>query len=243
MQGFSLIELAVSLLVLSLLIIGLFVPISTQLEQRNSARTQDSMEEIRHALYGFAMANGRLPQPALTTKDGIESAMTCTHHLVCVGYLPWASLGVAPTDAWGKHFVYGVTRKFSVQDPSFSFADSGVWTIETRDPEDPTKFATQATKVVAVILSHGAKNFGRTPDGVNLPNTAPEPKNPTNIDEIFNARIIDDLRENPDQSPIVRHRGVSTSNVPATGGQFDDMVLWIPTSLFMNRMVDAKRLP
>lgn len=57
-SGFTLIELAVALVVVTLILGGLLVPLNTQLEQRKSSDTQKSLDEIKEALIGFAVANG-----------------------------------------------------------------------------------------------------------------------------------------------------------------------------------------
>src|SRR5258708_14413553 len=63
-RGFSLVELAVALAIIALLLAGALIPLSTQIDVRNGADTQRSMESIRDAITGFAQANGRLPCPA-----------------------------------------------------------------------------------------------------------------------------------------------------------------------------------
>ncbi len=63
-KGFSLVELAVALAIIALLLAGALIPLSTQIDVRNGADTQRSIESIRDAIIGFAQANGRLPCPA-----------------------------------------------------------------------------------------------------------------------------------------------------------------------------------
>jgi len=63
-KGFSLVELAVAVAIIALLLAGALIPLSTQIDVRNSADTQRGMESIRDAIVGFAQANGRLPCPA-----------------------------------------------------------------------------------------------------------------------------------------------------------------------------------
>jgi len=75
-RGFTLVELAVVVLVVGLLIGSLLVPLSTQVDQRNIADTQRRLEDAREALFGFAVANGRFPCPASPTSNGQESFCT-----------------------------------------------------------------------------------------------------------------------------------------------------------------------
>ena len=56
-NGFSLIELAIVLVIVTLLIGGLAVPLSAQIEARRIAETRKIMEEAREALMGYAMTH------------------------------------------------------------------------------------------------------------------------------------------------------------------------------------------
>jgi type II secretory pathway pseudopilin PulG len=87
--GFTLLELSVVVLVVTLLIGGLLVPLSTQVEQRNISDTQQRLAQIHDALIGFAIAHGRFPCPATVSSPpqptdlGVEDPPTgtgvCTH--------------------------------------------------------------------------------------------------------------------------------------------------------------------
>lgn len=56
-NGFSLIELAIVLVIVTILIGGLAVPLSAQIEARRIAETRKTMEEAREALMGYAMSH------------------------------------------------------------------------------------------------------------------------------------------------------------------------------------------
>ena len=120
-KGFSLVELAVALAIIALLLAGALIPLSTQIEVRNAADTQRAMESIREAIVGFAQANGRLPCPADgsiaagaagagTEQIGLSS---CFNVGGTFGVVPWATLGVPETDAWGRRFSYRVAPAFA----------------------------------------------------------------------------------------------------------------------------------
>jgi prepilin-type N-terminal cleavage/methylation domain-containing protein len=123
-KGFSLVELAVALAIIALLLAGALIPLSAQIDVRNTGDTQRTMEQIRETIIGFAQANGRLPCPANGgTAAGVVGAGTeqftapsCT---ALMGVVPWATLGVPETDAWGRRFSYRVSPAFadSVENP------------------------------------------------------------------------------------------------------------------------------
>lgn len=101
-KGFTLTELAIVLVIMSLLIGGMLVPLSAQRDIQKASETQKQLSEIKEALFGFAIINGRLPCP--TTQTDPANANYGIEDAACVsveGYLPWKTLGVPETDAWG----------------------------------------------------------------------------------------------------------------------------------------------
>ena len=116
-KGFSLIELAIVIFVITLLLGGLLVPLSSQVEQRQISDTRKYLEEIKEALIGFAVTNGRLPCPASSASAGVESPSgggACTNSYD--GFVPAVTLGLAvvdnqgfAVDPWGNRVHYAVT--------------------------------------------------------------------------------------------------------------------------------------
>jgi prepilin-type N-terminal cleavage/methylation domain-containing protein len=218
-EGFTLVELAVALTIIALLLGMLIVPLGTQMDQQRAAETQRQMDQIREALIGFATATGRLPCPATattassTTGAGLETA-TCTGAAV-EGVVPWATLGVPETDAWGRRFTYRVTAGFADAPGSasstFALTDSGDMTV--------TNGSTNiATSVPAVIISHGKNGAGGyTSDGARMTlGTGDEALN-TDANVTFVSRTQTDT--------------------------FDDLVSWVSPNVLKSRMVAAGRLP
>lgn len=127
-KGFSLVEIAVVLVIISVLLTIVAVPIATQIEQRRTEETLRQLETIKEALLGFAIANGRLPCPATAaSNDGVEAFVPVTgtpangNCLQFVGLVPGKTLGLSPldgdgfaVDAWGlqqNRIIYGVSNR------------------------------------------------------------------------------------------------------------------------------------
>ncbi len=219
LAGFTLVELAIVLLIVGLLLGGLLPTLSGQIEQRHVSDTRKQLDEIQQALIGFATIKGRLPCPAdgtiptvpgVANNAGVEKA-SCPAGSNG-GVLPWVTLGISETDAWGRRFTYRVTPAFAAAAP-FQLSTPGTLNVGLTPATSNV-----AQNVPAVVVSHGANGLGAyTPAGTQLPGAAG--------DELENANNDDNF---------VSHDITSS---------FDDLVGWIPPSILMNRMVAAGKLP
>ena len=220
--------MAVVLVIVGLMIGGLLTPLSMQLEQRRIGDTQKAMDEAREALTGFAMRNGYLPCPAVSASNGLEdrSGANCAKRQ---GLLPWATLGIAKLDAWGRIYRYSVSPSFSNSQTMFDLRTRRDITIGTRDAHGNLVAATYVNDIPAVIVSHGKNGYGGVSDlGVRTATAST-----TNIDERTNAA----------PAGIAFVARAATGNTAAPGGEFDDLVVWISPNILFNRMVSAGALP
>lgn len=222
-HGFTLTEMAVVLMIVALLIGGMILPMSAQQDMRAQQETEKSLAEIREALIGFAVVNGRLPRPAISATDGAENLSLCTSAPDnCNGFIPWSTLGVQKTDSWNKLIRYSVTPAYA--NSNFTLTTVANRTVQTRDSGGATAFL--ASNVPAVIFSHGKEHWGTTETGTALPDS-PE----TNADE--------DANNSGPTNYFQR-----TPTITTTGRvEFDDLVVWLPQSILLNRMISAGRLP
>jgi prepilin-type N-terminal cleavage/methylation domain-containing protein len=231
--GFSLIELSVVLVLIALLLGSLLVPLGTQVEQRQYTETEKQLEQIKEALTGFALANGYLPCPARSAADGTEdrTGTTCTGGKRA-GFLPCVTLGVKPSDSWGNLYRYSVSANFSNSAAStlFTLTSARDILIQTRNAAGTPANLSNVNEIPVVVLSHGKNGFGATSE-LGIARATPATWNNT-LDEFDNA--------NGSTSFWSRTR---TDNTAATGGQFDDIVVWIAPSILFSRMVAAGRLP
>ncbi|MEA3139366.1 MAG: hypothetical protein QOK23_1535 [Gammaproteobacteria bacterium] len=102
-RGFTLIEVAICMVILGLVLTGLVVSLSQQLQQRRLMDTRTTLKDANDALLAFVTANARLPCPALVGGNGLESmvpgfAGRCT---AAAGLLPAITLGLPNLDANG----------------------------------------------------------------------------------------------------------------------------------------------
>lgn len=231
--------MAIVLVIVGLLLGGLLMPLSTQIEQRRISETQKALDEIRESLIGFAIANGRLPCPATATiatgaaNAGVANTATnagCTGGQS--GVIPWVTLGLSETDSWGRRYTYRVTAEYSRLVPQSTFGGGCVpATTPARSafalcsPGDNNIYLAAApgvnpnvTPIPAVVVSHGKDGLGAyMPQGTQVPSATADSLENANGDAVFRS-------------------------FPTTA-TFDDLVAWVSPNTLMNRMVSAGTLP
>lgn len=223
MSGFTLVEIAIVLLIVTLLMTGLVPTISSQVEQRQVNETRKQLEEIKQALIGYTVIHGRLPCPSSTADPananyGLETCVALTEE----GYLPWKTLGVPETDAWGSKrasvgspgywryradinftaafsLTTGFTDKLSIVDSSNTLITQATGNCTAANPTSECP--------VAIVFSTG-------------PNLVPNGKNAL---------------------AYLATNAIYQSDVP--GANFDDIMIWISRPQLFNRMVAAGKLP
>jgi hypothetical protein len=215
----------------SAVLIGAFG--GNRLEARREQRTLILLGQARDALVGFATANGRLPRPAISATDGRERPGVCANDAQCTGFLPWVALGVDGADAWGKLLRYSVTPALT----TFTYQPGNVVAtriVQRRDASGRLSYAAggptcsvRAQCAALVVLSQGKKNFGTSVLGIAQGNSGL-----ANADEAAN--------DSATASFIAR---VANTNPAAPGGEFDDMLTWVPLDLLYQRMRAANTLP
>ena len=227
-RGFVLIEVAIALLVLALILGGILAPLNAQVEQGKIRDTNKVISDINEALLGYVMINGRLPRPATSSTNGVENASACASETACTGFIPWTTLGSGKLDAWGNIIRYSVTPAFA--NSAFALTTAGTKYIHEGDPALPL-----AEKVPVVVWSNGPQNFGTNGTGAVRANNS---SGVTNKDEIFNNTAVLFFI-----SRVSTNNSAATNSSGAVGGEFDDIVTFIPTAILVNKAIAAGKLP
>lgn len=158
--GFTLIELAIVLIIVGLLFSAILTPIFYQQELANVKQARQDIDDAKTAIVGFAMINGRLPCPD-NNGDGNEDACTAnTFSTISTGNLPWATLGVKQNDSWQRRYLYTLNNGFSAPFLINSTGNgAGIIRICTNAA---CTLLLEANNVPFVIVSRGS-NGGATP--------------------------------------------------------------------------------
>jgi prepilin-type N-terminal cleavage/methylation domain-containing protein len=268
-RGFTLIELAVVLLILGILLAGILIPFTTQIELRRTADTQKTLLEIREALIGFAAAQGRLPCPASDTSDGAEAAAAGGNDINgnCAnffdGFAPGVTLGVGPTDGngyvldgWNNRIRYAVSKSNQIPTgtpppppptpENYDFTGMGTFPASTGEMRNITMAKLSPDLRVCSTATGITADVCAT--GTSLVDTAVAViysigSNAARPDP-GGTRIDENANPNPNAASsnrtFVSHERAGET---APNGEFDDIVIWLSPNILYTRMIAAGRLP
>lgn len=241
-KGFTLIELAVVLIIVGILLGSVIGTLSSRIEATRKSETVDELNEIKQAMMAHAFVNGNLPCPDCANLNGNCAAATAGDGIsdyavtgACLeeegaGNVPWVTLGLGRSDAWGTRYRYAAQSEY-VSTFKLDAAPGSAFIIEPDFVADATGATSQelARNVVAIIFSHGKNGFG----GVSETNVPRAGVPSANKDEAENT--------NDDKNYYMRSETAATASI--TGKEFDDIVIWISEYELKAKMVEAGKLP
>ncbi|MCA3001473.1 MAG: prepilin-type N-terminal cleavage/methylation domain-containing protein [Rhodocyclaceae bacterium] len=233
-RGFSLVEIAVVLVIIAILATAIGVPLASQLDQQRTLDTQKQLEVAREAIYGFAMANGRLPCPAAAATTGVEAPVGGGACTTAFGFLPATTLGLTGLDPSGY-----------MVDP---------W--NNGDGTHRIRYAVSTANSNALTTADGIKT--QTMDTVTVTNqlyvcgsglTAAPPTANCGTMTVLNDKapfVIYSLGKSTAQNSNDETNNQNSDRVFTSGtptATFDDLVTWGSLNTLFSRMVQAGKLP
>lgn len=256
--GFTLVEMAMVLVIVGLLLGGLVPTISAQMEAQRVSETRRQMSEIRDVLLGFAVINGRLPCPAQATiatgagNAGVEattgnscscqtaagstktianatSGIACTDTSV-TGVLPWATLGLSEKDAWGRRYTYRVTSAYADRVAAGTLGSGCTVTAPTA-----SSFALCSPGTPDALTASGGGIVAQDVPAIFVSHG----KNGNGAylsdgTQLASGSNADEIENSDNNLSFVSHEFAS---------EFDDLVVWVAPGVLFNHMVAAGKLP
>ena len=258
-QGFTLTEIAVVMIIVALLLGGMLMPLSAQQDSRYRADTDTALNDIREALIGFAVVNGRLPCPAqatlaagnanagveATTGAGATLSCACTNVTSDVAQSGGSACPTADgSTVWGV--LPWATLGLPEQDPWGNRYTYRVTNMFSRGPGQTTFGApctpsSNPTQAGFALCTQGGITVLTAAGSTTLASTVPAiviAHGKTGGGGYGTDGVQIALSGTADEQENYDADATFVSNTT-----MDDQLRWIPLGLLMNRMLSAGKLP
>ncbi len=252
--GFSLVELSIVVLIVSILLTMGLAAFNAQLDTASLSATQRKQETIKDALVAYLRTNKRLPCPEATALGGLQPTGSETRQTpgnaatLCDsfwGTVPFATLGQSretALDGYGNFFSYFVSNSAATNQPDWTLSlTTGVPGFNVGNPgrfsiTEHSVATTQAANLAAVVIvSHGKNGSGAfTLKGTRIPQ-------PSGAHELASAPDVTAIIPPPWTAPADDTSGCGgtcpspgirvlyikdwTDDTSSPGGIYDDVVL------------------
>lgn len=266
--GFTLVELAVTLFIVTLLLGSILIPLQTQVESRKIEETQEILDRAREALLGYAASFGYFPCPATDTSNGMEPPPPVplppappttpgTHHdtgacATYTGFLPAALLGFLPVDGQGYAIdAWGNTAPHRIR---YAVSDHTVGGIARPFTQSGGMAAAGIPSIGAnsdLLYICGSGAFVNV--GVNCGGAGSAQTLASNVVAVLwspgqnatSGGVSAHEAENPNPNLIGSADRIFVSRVRSTSGaaEFDDQLTWISGFMVVTRLVASGQLP
>jgi prepilin-type N-terminal cleavage/methylation domain-containing protein len=257
MRGFTLIELAVVIAIVGLLLGGLLIPLATHVDAKRVSSTQDSLDEIKQAIYGYAVSSNPMPgahYPQITSRLPCPDCMESTDDHCNV--LPADDIGDGEEDYYaypGEGFTGCATYEGNVPWVSLGVGQFDSWNRNFRyrvtdDFADAVAdqncgsvrvsigLCTQGDLDVQESVGEGSHKIAEDMAAVIL--SLGEEASKTLCSQA--ADPSPDQEENVDCNNSIF---VSSTRVEQAGNEFDDVVIWVSPSIIKLKLLEANILP
>lgn len=248
-KGFSLVEMAIVLLIVGLLLGSMLVPLASQSDARNFSETQRRLDSASEAILGFAIANRRLPCPAVSGATGIEAPAgggTCTTNFN--GFLPAKTIGFQPTDAngyaidaWGNPIRYAVASAVTAATGGTCTGTLPHFTSQANMKANGLSCVPNDLDVICSTASAGAGLAATCNSSVHVASQKTVAYVVFSVGKNGATSGGADETENTNGNSTFVLRTASESG--STLGQFDDMMVLVPVGVLYGKLVAAGALP
>lgn len=264
--GFSLIELAVVMMILGLLLGGLLGPLSNRTQLQRLQETESDLALIKQALISYAIRHGRLPCPdtnaetPIDLRDGLENnplpGLRCgqangivaspnlvEQRKVVTGFLPYKDLGIGQYDSYGNAYIYTVSLSYADMPSSLDPTPFPELTSTSNPPPSGACELPRADLAPRPSFSICSKGGIRVLSAAGAPtpiyDDLPFMVLSRGASGIAAISGLADQQENTDGDRSFVQRYINTS----PGNEFDDVLMWVPAPVLGLHLIQAGVLP
>ena len=247
--GFTLVEIAIVLLVVTILLGYTVALFPVQQDLKRSRQAERELDQIIEQLIAFSQINGRLPCPDTNagagTIDGLEDALAndCEAYF---GFLPARTLGMngkfndqgGLIDPWGSGYRYAVSNVDVLADNVFELVSANGIRNAGIAAVQPDLFVCDGSTVLANDLDCTTVTGGTQVVGNVAAVVISLGKDRGSIASNVQAENTDDFHDGRNDKVYI-----FSTRTDTVGGEFDDVVKWLPTNQLFSRMIEAGQLP
>ncbi len=258
-QGFSLIELAIVMLILAFLLSSAFMSISALKKSSRFHDAKNKLTEIQNAIYGFAIAYNRLPCPAIpgngAQANPLNPAEDCANANNIEGYIgfvPSGTLGISGAvncdglliDPWGRPYRYSVSMSDAGRVAGGDFITANGIKNEGMENVTPNLRICRDTREVCSSASAAANIITR--NAVAIIFSMGEPVANSNAE---NENAGEGGRNMASGCGLAAYalgndtNYISSPIIETADGHYDDTLVWISHTILFNKLLEARHLP
>jgi len=264
-RGFTLIEVAISLVLLALASGVIVAVLRQQLEQRKMADTATILDSAHDALLAYVTTYGYLPCPAIAATNGVENAVVVAGTRTCpveTGFLPAKTLGLNNLDkagllenAWhdgagNSNGTYLRVIRYSVATlagtpNAWAPINPGLGALNSPTIRGTVQPYFSSAKNNGLFVCYSSANLLATNDRCGLNPANDLAPNVAAIMWSLGGDANDIASYSTDElqnyTPTIARVVISHPYIVkgATGGPFDDQVSWIPYAAVADRLVSG----
>lgn len=263
-RGFTLVELAVVIMIVALLLGGLVATLDAQNNARSAAQTEQSLQLARDALIGFAIRQGRLPCPALENVDFVASLPPYWQTHAALGYRDGSNARVdgtgeeamAVTSTSGSPestvngrcadtvgFVPALTLGIGPTDPQGFLIDGWggrvLYAVTDAQTTAPKRDFTTAGALRTLGFAATPNLFVCASSATNKPTNCGALNPGTRVPAVVFSRGKNYAQPAGGGDEVENNDGDRFFVAHTPGDLFDDQVLWLSDSVLYHRMIAA----
>ena len=267
-SGFTLIEIAVVLVIIGVLVGSFIGSINSRIETTRRDSAINQLKDIKLSLFGYAAATGRLPCPTTAIGGGQEQPVAGGNCTTLYGFIPGRTLGLNGAynrdnlliDSWGNPFRYSITNSNA---SAFTTTPGGGGSIQEMAAASINGLAALSPDIV---ICDGDSTNNNSCAGAPAPTTIVDTavftilslgKDGANF--ITNVTPNSDQGENASEAAVVANAvgenlaytvgnnrvfvSKSYSSTDSAAGQYDDLIIWASQYALYSYMMEAGQLP
>ncbi len=257
-SGFTLIEIAIVLIIVSVLLgytVAMF-PIQQELRQYRSADAE--MDEIIDELVAFAQVNGRLPCPD-STGDAVENPGVLGGCAAWFGNLPARTMGLdgkysggVMVDPWGGAYRYQVSAINSAANGGDFVIANDMRAVGVANLAPDLVVCDTDPAIDLDLLADGADGDGDTTNDEDLVDHTACDAGSLILNNLVavvlstgkdRGNIASSIQEENLDNSATDTVFVKSTHSTAANAEYDDIVKWLSLNKLISKMIEADQLP